>query len=244
MKRQILSGSKTLTKQLEEIIREKIASREWHVHEAIPSEHQLSETYSISRSTVRAVLLRLEKDGLIYRKQGKGTFVAPPSEGLSFAGNWLGLRDKLDTQLPTPVARVVAAGLIPASELVADMLDVKPGNMVYEIIRARYRMIPDSMPCMIQYSYMSPEIGQHIETDKLILSRLTQQIYEKNGLSPFKLKEWIQASIASPFEAYELGVGAGAPVLLADELSFSQAEKPYLFTRFAVVSHVIRLSFN
>ena len=244
MKRQILNGSRTLTKQLEEIIREKIASREWRVHEAIPSEHKLSETYSVSRSTVRAVLLRLEKDGLIYRKQGKGTFVAPPGEGVNFVGNWLGLRDKLDTQLPTPVSRVVSAGAIPASELVADMLGLKAGQAVYEIIRARYRMIPGSTPCMIQYSYMSPQIGEQIDTDELILSRLTKQIQEKCGYSPLRLKEWIQASIANSFEARELRLGAGAPVLLVDELAFSHSDSPYLYTRFAMVAHVMRLSFG
>src|SRR5205807_2418305 len=62
--------------QLKEIIREQCAS--WEPGQLIPSELELCQMYSVSRTTVRKALDHLTQEGLLYRIQGKGTFVAPP----------------------------------------------------------------------------------------------------------------------------------------------------------------------
>ena len=45
-------------------------------NERLPSERELSEQYAVSRMTVRQALLSLVRDGVIYTRVGKGTFVA------------------------------------------------------------------------------------------------------------------------------------------------------------------------
>lgn len=45
----------------------------------LPSESELMRQYQITRYTARKVLARLEEDGLIYKRQGKGSFVKPLS---------------------------------------------------------------------------------------------------------------------------------------------------------------------
>jgi len=56
----------------------------------VPSERQLCEHYGVSPITARRALLELARDGLVYRQQGIGTFVAGPARGqrltLVFAG--------------------------------------------------------------------------------------------------------------------------------------------------------------
>jgi DNA-binding FadR family transcriptional regulator len=44
----------------------------------LPPERQLAETFKAARSTVRRALDRLEKDGLVSRRLGSGTFVGAP----------------------------------------------------------------------------------------------------------------------------------------------------------------------
>lgn len=51
--------------------------------ELIPSEHQLSRQFSLSRQTVRQAIGELEQEGWLYRKQGKGTFVSARAIGES-----------------------------------------------------------------------------------------------------------------------------------------------------------------
>src|SRR5438105_13008663 len=62
--------------QLKEIMREKVRAGEWKPGDLIPSERELGEKYGISRMTARQAITDLVKEGLIYREQGKGTFVS------------------------------------------------------------------------------------------------------------------------------------------------------------------------
>lgn len=64
--------------QLKTILAEKIHSGQWKVNDRIPTERELCDAYGVSRATVRLALGELENEGLLYRKQGKGTFVAAP----------------------------------------------------------------------------------------------------------------------------------------------------------------------
>src|SRR5919107_2932451 len=62
--------------QLKEIIRGRIESGELEKGELIPPERELCEMYGISRMTARQAVMELVNEGLLYREQGKGTFVA------------------------------------------------------------------------------------------------------------------------------------------------------------------------
>lgn len=53
----------------------KISSGEYAQHARLPSENQLAKTYSVSRPVVRDALQRLREDGLIYSRQGSGSYV-------------------------------------------------------------------------------------------------------------------------------------------------------------------------
>ncbi|MGI6071360.1 MAG: GntR family transcriptional regulator [Blautia sp.] len=73
---QLDSSSLTpLYRQLSNIIRSQIESGEYSRDEKIPTEIELSESYGISRITVRKALEELTDEGLLVRKPGKGTFV-------------------------------------------------------------------------------------------------------------------------------------------------------------------------
>ena len=64
--------------QLKSILAQKIMNNEWQVGDRLPSEFELCKEYGVSRITVRQALAELEKDGLIKRRQGVGTFVTVP----------------------------------------------------------------------------------------------------------------------------------------------------------------------
>lgn len=64
--------------QLESLIRRCISSGLLKPGDTLPSEMELCQSFSISRSTVRQAIGGLEEEGLVTRHQGKGTFVAEP----------------------------------------------------------------------------------------------------------------------------------------------------------------------
>ena len=65
-----------LYKQLEEKLRQEIETGERPSGSRLPTENELSETYHVSRVTVRKALAGLSELGYLDRKSGKGTFVA------------------------------------------------------------------------------------------------------------------------------------------------------------------------
>ena len=55
-----------------------IASGEVPADGRLPPERHLAERFGVSRAKLRQALARLEDEGAIYRRQGRGTFAAPP----------------------------------------------------------------------------------------------------------------------------------------------------------------------
>jgi DNA-binding GntR family transcriptional regulator len=65
-----------LWRQLADILRARIQSGELPAGRVMPSENTLSQEYQLARGTVVKALDALEREGLIERIQGRGTFVA------------------------------------------------------------------------------------------------------------------------------------------------------------------------
>ena len=88
------NSPKPLYQQLKDILVDAIDSEKWKANEKIPSETELSSIYGLSRMTVRSVLTDLVKEGLLYRVQGKGTFVA--EKIVTVSPSYIGIREQLE----------------------------------------------------------------------------------------------------------------------------------------------------
>lgn len=66
--------------QVAGVFRGKICAKEWTPAEPLPNEALLAKTIGVSVGTVRKALEILEDERLIYRRQGRGTFVVDISE--------------------------------------------------------------------------------------------------------------------------------------------------------------------
>jgi len=64
--------------QLKEIILEMIDNMELQAGDPIPPERELCEFHGISRMTARKAIDVLVNEGVVYREQGRGSFVAEP----------------------------------------------------------------------------------------------------------------------------------------------------------------------
>ena len=78
----VASGS-PLYVQMADELQKRIQSGHWLADTALPSEARLMEEFNVSRVTVRLALKSLEEKRLIYRQQGRGTFVRPLQHELS-----------------------------------------------------------------------------------------------------------------------------------------------------------------
>ena len=67
-----------LYQQLKDIIIERIDNNTWNPGDKIYSEQQLSDLFTVSRNTSKRAIEDLVQDGVLYRIQGKGTFLSYP----------------------------------------------------------------------------------------------------------------------------------------------------------------------
>lgn len=68
-------GGKALYVQIKDIYRDKILSGELQNGDRIESESEIQKLFGVSRITARQAILDLEKEGMVNRGRGKGTFV-------------------------------------------------------------------------------------------------------------------------------------------------------------------------
>ena len=71
---------KPLYMQIYDDLKTKIDNNEYAPHEKIPTEKELADLFEVSKITSKRALVELEKEGLIYRKRGSGSFVLPEVE--------------------------------------------------------------------------------------------------------------------------------------------------------------------
>ena len=67
---------KPLYMQLGDLLVAHIRKNQLKGGELLPSEKALTDRFQVSRMTTRLAIQRLEREGLVYKIQGKGTFVA------------------------------------------------------------------------------------------------------------------------------------------------------------------------
>jgi DNA-binding GntR family transcriptional regulator len=119
-----------------EILRNRIKTKEWQVSQLIPSEPELMLTYEVSRDTVRQVLDMLVNDGLIYRQRVKGSFVASPTLEHSMA-HIVSFTEDMQQRGLQPGTKVLRNELLSATEDVAKNLQVEPGTEMTHYERLR-----------------------------------------------------------------------------------------------------------
>ena len=111
-----------LYKQLVQAVSEGIRKGQYPEGSRLPSEQELSELYGVSRITVRAALKELAADGLVVRRQGKGTYVGRVKlrRDLAMATSF---SDACREQGRVPGAKMLYAGYENATE--ADIRDMQ-----------------------------------------------------------------------------------------------------------------------
>jgi GntR family transcriptional regulator len=115
--------------QLREVI---AASR---AGQRLPSERDLSSRWGVARMTLRHAMNDLVLEGLVERRHGSGTYVAPQPFA-RFLGLTSFTQDMRDRGL-VPGSRLVEYRAVPADETIAAQLDVPVGEQLVTFTRVR-----------------------------------------------------------------------------------------------------------
>lgn len=194
-------------------------------HSAVATEKNLMERAGVSRATVRSAIAELVNQGVLYTKQGLGTFVAPARVEASldmpsgFTETMLELGRNPTTELVSAEVTIVAHKIAEKIGLDAD----RPA-----IVIERIRFI-DGTPCMIEQSHFNPSFAPGLHRHDLTGS-LYAILKNEYGTTPATGTETIRAVAADHRTASLLNIDSGTPILETIRTSETSHSVPIEFT--------------
>ena len=209
--------------QLEGFLKEEIESGRWNPGQQIPSEAEFCEAFGVSRTVVRQALNELVNEGLLYRRRGKGSFVARPKIAESLVQNLTGFYEDMVAKGLTPITQVLEQKLIPASKKVAGMLSLKEGDQVIKMDRLRSI---NNEPILIVTTFMPYQICPALLEEDLTKRSLYAVLEDRYKLEIARGRRTLEAISASEEDAKLLGIEEGDPLVLLKSVSYLKDGRP------------------
>ncbi len=219
------TSTDTLYHSLGHIIRSKIQGGEWTIDQKIPSERELMQVFNVSRATVRQGINYLVLEGILYRIQGKGTFVSPPKieQGLLRIMDFSGLvkQKNLDSS-----SQLLAKGHIVAPSYIIKNLGLASTNKVIWVQRL---LQVNQIPFLIETAYFSlkrfPDLLEKYDGEE----EPHNFIYKHYGVKVTRAQETFEPVILEDKEAKLLGTQGGYPALWVEINAYEGQEQPVAY---------------
>ncbi|CAG2158345.1 HTH-type transcriptional repressor NagR [Cupriavidus numazuensis] len=194
-------------------------------HSQMPSESELQDRFGVSRITIRQALSHLEREGLIFKRHGKGSFVSQPKAFQNVTA-LEGFAEAMSRMGHEIVNRVVSFDFVPARADVAHRLDLEPGTTVTEIHRVR---LLNRAPVSYEITFLPESLGRQLQRADLI-TRDVFLILENDCAVPLGSADLgIDAVLADRPLARALEIGEGAPLLRIERLTHDRSGRPVDF---------------
>jgi GntR family transcriptional regulator len=201
--------------------------------ELIPSERVLCKQYGISRITVRRCFSEMIHEGILYRKHGKGTFVAMRKikQGLTRIVDFN--RTVLELGMK-PSTSILSSELISADIEIAKVFALP---IAAPILKLSLLGKGDEEPLVLYESYFPPDTGQKIVRGALIREKKgvpfsTYDLYDESaGVFPFTVNQTFEAITANDRLSVIMKLKKGAPILLITSIFLDRNQQPLEFRK-------------
>ncbi|HZS00156.1 MAG TPA: GntR family transcriptional regulator [Chloroflexota bacterium] len=210
-------GPTPLYYRLREALRERIQRGEFPPGARLPTEEELCRDYAVSRITVIRALRDLVAEGLIERRQGRGTFVATPV----VEQDLLRLTDFVEDMTRaglTAESCVVGRETVPAPAHVTQALGLPPDTAVLQLCRLR---LATGAPIAFDITWLAPTFAPLVADADLEHETIYGILERRHQITVERGEYLIEAVAADAGVAAVLGVGAGAPLLLFHRTSWA-----------------------
>lgn len=207
-------------------IRDAIRSGEYADGRQLPTEEQLSASYSVSRQTVRRAMQDLVSEGIIYRVAGRGTYpVAAEDRYLRHFGSvedLMALSVDTECKITSPLQRRIDVETAGRLRL--------PSDEIFALALIRFHA---NIPFCYTSVYLPPLVGQLVsDIDELSCPgrrstvTVVGLIDSRIDGSVTAVDQSITAVGAPPFATEHLSCQPGEPMLRVDRLYSDATDRP------------------
>lgn len=209
--------------QLLEYLRGEIARGVWKPGDLLPSEADLCNTFTVSRTVVRRALQELEYQGLIYKRRGKGTFVAEAKMHEAMVQRLTGFHQDMIDQGYSITNRVLRQEAAAAEDDVRNALAMSADQSV--IVCERLRLV-DEKPVNFSVSYVPQDRCPQLLTADLRNQSLYAFIEQATGRSITRGRRTIETILPSEQIAELLEIDGDLPVFRITNTCFLEDGTP------------------
>jgi GntR family transcriptional regulator len=229
--------------QIQQRLLDQIQSGVLKPNEPIPSIQKIATRMGVSQMTVRQAVKSLCELGVIYSKQGMGTFISRIKLERDFR-QVLSFSEETRARGATPHSRLISFRIQLPNRETREALALNHKEKIFRLRRVRYA---DSLPMGIECSCLPvnlcPDLLETFDPE----TSLYQELAEQYRIHLMVTNEVIEVGKASGEEARLMQIAPQSPVFLFTRLSFLESGKPvehvksvYRGDRYKIVNRLVR----
>src|SRR3569623_377814 len=205
----------------------------------MPTEETICQTYNLSRVTVRRAIQTLVDQGLLIRRQGKGTFIAQPRPHITYEIDRLGpFMDAFAASGEQVTAHLVDFYWGTEKQVPACFAPAK--NVLL------YERLYDT--CVSPHGFLqiaiAAHLGERISRADTECIGVYQILRERLGVEPYRASFNISSELPAQVLAGRLGVSPTTPLLSLERISYDAKGAALERTIHHLLPEVYRLSVN
>ncbi len=212
-------------RSLAQTLRREIESGRFADAQVLPGERELSTTFGVSRTTLRRAIFALVDEGLLFHRQGAGTFIhrAVPRVEAPFS-RLTGFTEDMRMRGFRATSRELETGVFLPSAEEAMMLGVVPTESVLRLKRLR---LANGVPMAIEHTVLPLRFLPEPES----IGPSLYDALEARGFAPTRGLQRLRAALLSDADAELLGVPKGSPTLYIQRIAYLADGRCVEFTR-------------
>ena len=224
--------------QIAQALRDRICTGDIEPGARLDNQRRLAQEFGVTLMTLRQALDVLEREGLITRRHGLGTFVARPSVDYDIL-NFQAFAGDLSAHGEDVSTRFVRSHFGAADRLAARELHLDPGSRVFALERLR---LVDGRPTSFQISHLPAALGEEVARADLAVTPLRQVLSFKLGIEIAAARETVSAETLPARAARELGCAPGVPCFRSDRVSADADARPIVYDRVFIPGDRFRIT--
>lgn len=185
----------------------------------LPSEAELARRWDVARGTLRRALVELAQEGLLDRRQGRGTTVAHPKIH-QYLGTLNGFTEEMRARDLQPRTELLRLESISPSLSLQQLLGLE-GGRVWRMVRLRYA---DDLPVALETCYVAAERIDRFELEKAG-SGSVYAAYRARGMAPRRAIQRVEAIVLDAEHAHLLQSRSGDPAFRHERITYDGNER-------------------
>ena len=204
--------------QIRDLLKQEIADGAYQ--EKVPSERELMERFSVSRTTIREAINHLVNDGILEKVHGKGTFIKRNKQVHEWLHAIHSLTDTVKQMGMKPGSKLLFSGVVDPPASIASSMKSDRLHLIKRLRTA------DGEPIAIESHYYMPELGASLEKYDLHNITIYEVLENDLGVIMYEAEQSITCKPLQNEDAEKLELEAGVNGLVVNRLIKDASGQP------------------